>query len=60
MDKKKIKKIRLSKGLNQKEFAEVLGVSIVAVSQWETGTREPRPNNIKKILAYCKENGIKV
>ena len=60
MTKQQIKKIRLARGLDQKEFGEYLGVSAAAVSQWETGARSPRPSKIKKILEYCEKNKIKV
>lgn len=60
MDKKKIRKIRLSMGLDQKEFGAVLGVSQVTVCYWETGAVEPSAKSIKKILEFCKENKIRV
>ena len=60
MTKEQIKKIRLAKGLDQTEFGKILGVSKNTICFWETGTKQPRPRNIKKILAYCKENNIEV
>ena len=33
---------RMDKGLTQKQIADSLGVEPNTVSQWESGTREPR------------------
>ena len=44
-----IKKARLTEGLTQKEVADVLGVSIVAVCKWENGKSLPAPRRLKKI-----------
>lgn len=33
-------------GLNQKEFAEKIGVSLTTVSNWETGTTDVGANNL--------------
>ena len=60
MTKEQVKKIRLAKGLQQDEFAEKLGVSRTTISNWETGLIEPSAKGIKKLLAYCKENKIKI
>lgn len=60
MTKEQVKKIRLAKGLQQDEFAEKLGVSRTTISNWETGLIEPSAKGIKKLLAYCKENKIRV
>ena len=60
MDRKTIKRIRLAKGLDQAEFAEVLGVSRQVVCYWETGVRSPSPKSIKKVLEYCEKNKIKI
>lgn len=60
MTKHIIKEIRLAKGLEQKEFAKILGVSKTTVCNWETGYKKISAKNIKKILAYCEQNNIKV
>ena len=44
-----IKRLRDEHGLGQRELAEKLGVSIQAVSAWETGRKVPRMNMIQKI-----------
>ncbi|MBQ7798089.1 MAG: helix-turn-helix transcriptional regulator [Clostridia bacterium] len=60
MTKEQVKKIRLARGLEQQEFAEILGVSRHTVSFWETGVRNLSAKNIKKILEYCNKNNIKI
>jgi transcriptional regulator with XRE-family HTH domain len=44
-----LRDIRMQKGFNQDTFAEMVGVSQAAVSQFEKGTRVPTPIKIKKI-----------
>lgn len=44
-----IRKLRLSRGLNQQEFAKKLGVSDKAVSTWENDIKTPRMGTIQKI-----------
>ncbi len=46
-----MKSERLAKGLTQKQVADVLGVTHNAMSQYESGTREPSVDLIVKI---CK------
>ena len=55
-----VKKIRRSVGMNQSEFAEIIGVSRTTISYWENGLKEPYPSNIKKIIEFCKENKIRI
>lgn len=45
----RIKELREAKGIRQAELASSLGVSQNTVSQWETGTRVPRVDMLKKI-----------
>ena len=54
------KKIRLSLGYTQGEFAKELGLTLQCVSNWETGIRKPSPSSIKKIIRFCKINDIKM
>ena len=37
----KLKILRVTKGLSQQELAKALGVTQGAVSQWETGIKQP-------------------
>ena len=45
----RIKKARKNAGLTQKELGERLGVSAAMVSQYETGSRTPRVDTMKRI-----------
>ena len=38
-----VKKLRLSLGMSQPVFAELIGVSGILVQSWERGVREPSP-----------------
>ena len=38
---KQIKELRISLGLNQKEFSDALGVSFETVAKWEQGGNKP-------------------
>lgn len=58
MNKETIKKIRLSQGLDQLEFASEIGVSRTTVCNWETGKKPPRPSAIKKMLEFCQNHNI--
>lgn len=49
---KKISKLRSEKGMNQRELANVLGVSNGAIGMWETGKREPDLDMVSKIAAF--------
>ena len=55
-----VKKIRLTMGLKQMEFAEALGVTKTTIVNWERGYVIPDPDNIKKLIAFCKENKIRI
>lgn len=52
---KRIKQIRLEKGLTQNELAEAAGVTMAAVSRYELGQRVPRP---KVIVAIANALGV--
>lgn len=47
-----IKLLRLTKGLTQKELADIVGVSDKAVSTWESGSKEPRMGTIQVIADH--------
>lgn len=51
----KIHKLRKKKGLSQKEFAKIIGVTDKAVSKWENGSSFPSIGNIYKI---CKNMNV--
>ena len=46
---KKIKAMRIKRGLTQKQLAELLGVKQQNVSDWERGERSPSVKNLKKL-----------
>jgi repressor LexA len=52
---KKIKMIRNNAGMTQEEFGKVLGLSAMAVSQWENGRAKPRMGSLQKI---CDDFGV--
>jgi DNA-binding transcriptional regulator YiaG len=41
--------LRQSAVMTQTELAQTLGVSVSTVSLWETGRKQPRPQNIRKL-----------
>lgn len=45
----KLKAIRISKGLTQKQLAEIIGVSQNAIYNWENGKREPKFDTLRCI-----------
>lgn len=49
---KRLKELRMAKGLSQKEVAEYLGISNAAYSLYERGDREPNISTLKKIANY--------
>lgn len=55
-----IREIREALGLNQSKFAEKLGTVQTVVSRWESGTRRPNIDSLKKIAALygCKVDDI--
>jgi DNA-binding transcriptional regulator YiaG len=55
---KEIKEYRKEYKLNQKEFAQMMGVSDVTICKWETGQSRPTEANLAKIRSFLmnKEN----
>lgn len=49
---KRIKQIRLEKGLSQNDVALGIGVDISSISYWESGTYEPKAIYIYKLAKY--------
>lgn len=49
-----IRKYRKEAGLDQKELADKLGVTMQAVSSWETGRTEPRMGTIEEVCKIFK------
>ncbi len=44
-----LEKIRIQRNLTQKQLGDLLGVSDNTISQWETGSRQPRADMIKRL-----------
>lgn len=61
MKPNEIKKLRLSLGLSQKEFANFLAVSYETVAKWEQGGNQPQGVALRlmDILANQREDLIK-
>ena len=49
---KRIRELRLKRGLTQTEFADILSVSFQAVSNWERGIAPPELENLVRIASY--------
>lgn len=60
MTAERIREIRRKLFMTQKEFARVLGVHWISVSDWERNNETPSLKNQKKIFELCKENNIKI
>ena len=55
-----LKLIRENLCISQTELAQLLGVSFVSVNRWENGHFEPTLKVKRKILRFCRDNGIKI
>ncbi|MDE6356182.1 MAG: helix-turn-helix domain-containing protein [Clostridia bacterium] len=47
----RLKELRVSKGVSQKELGKLIGATYSAISYWETGVNEPK---LSYIIALCK------
>lgn len=54
---KKLRAIRALKGVSQAKLAADSGVSAVAIAEYETGKRDMRADNIRKL---CDALGVEV
>lgn len=55
MDKgiaKRLKELRVKKGLTVAEMAKIIGVSRISVGNWERGDKKPRINHLKKYADF--------
>jgi DNA-binding transcriptional regulator YiaG len=48
-----IKELRTSRGLTQKAFGGKVGVTPVAIYQWESGRSQPRPASARKLSRFA-------
>ena len=49
---KYLKEIRVSRGKNQYDIANMLGISYQAYAHYEAGRRQPDPGTLKKLADY--------
>lgn len=56
-DGKEIVRLRQRLGMNQRQFATLLGVSVAAVCRWELEKRLPRREHITRLNELLAENG---
>ena len=49
---KKLKELRLEKGLSQRELGKIFNVCNQTISFWETGSREPDFDTLKNLAAF--------
>ncbi len=50
----RLKEIRNEKGVSQKDVAEHLGISITAISQYESDSRFPNEDMLRRLCVYYK------
>ena len=55
-----IKRIRTKSILSQEAFAKEIGVSFTTVNRWENGKTKPSLKAMRKIDAYCRDEGMDV
>ena len=48
----RLKELRLSKGLSQKQLGQIIGTTYSAISYWETGINEPKASYIINLARY--------
>lgn len=48
----KLKELRTSRGVLQKDLADYIGVSRAMISQYETGDKQPSRDTVQKIAEY--------
>ncbi len=53
-----IKSIRLFANMNQEQFADCLGTTVLSVNRWENGKTEPNKMAQKQLYQFCKNNSI--
>ena len=53
-----IKNIRNSVSMNQEQFAECLGTTVLSINRWENGKTEPNKMAQKQLYQFCKDNSV--
>ena len=49
---KRIKELRMARGLSQKQLAEAINVTQQVIALWESGKHEPKASYIYKLAEY--------
>ena len=49
---KRLKELRIAKGVSQKEIANAIGVDVSSISYWERDIYEPKANYIAKMARF--------
>ncbi|HJB41832.1 MAG TPA: helix-turn-helix domain-containing protein [Candidatus Gemmiger avicola] len=52
----RIKAARKKAGLTQKQLADKLGISFQTIAQWETGSRKPKIDTLRRIASALEVN----
>ena len=55
---KLIKKIRLSAKMNQEQFANALGTTVLSINRWENNKTYPNKMAQANLLKFCKKYNI--
>lgn len=55
-----IKDLRINLCLEQKQLAQIIGVTPAAIGNYESGSRIPRFSIIKKFIELAKQNGMDI
>jgi transcriptional regulator with XRE-family HTH domain len=55
-----IKNARFELGLNQNDFAKLMGVSKQAISSYEQGYRQPTAKIVRRLVDKLKEQNINI
>jgi transcriptional regulator with XRE-family HTH domain len=61
-DTRKLRKLRLGRGLSQKQVGELLSCSNLTVCRWENGVQEPRrmaKNALGKLITILEKEATK-
>lgn len=56
--KELIKNIRNSVNMNQEQFADCLGTTVLSINRWENGKTEPNKMAQKQLYQFCKDNDV--
>ena len=55
-----IKNIRSSVNMNQEQFADCLGTTVLSINRWENGHVVPSNLAVKSFYDFCENNFIDV